>query len=391
MADILINIYALILWMTLFQALLFAILLIVRAIRESIYSDFILGGLVALLGLSTLPHLLGWLSIGILWNDYTFLPWNGLELAILPTAYLFLLSRLNSNWRLKGRDLTHYWLYFIYFFYHLIVGLQGKTYAKWWWFEVNNRYNVDAVFSVLNVLLFIFYIKQFLTTYKKYQVWSANRYSDLPPLSISWIRNFLIGYLAYAAIDISLTIMELYMGAQYDKMAWAYCATLILTYYISIYGLYNKPVAQVEFPIEPQLSEEKTEKMAVETEKMPYSAAEIADWRTRIEDYLTTQKTYLNPDLRLAELSQHFKINISTLSTLINICFDKNFNDFVNTYRIDLFKSKIDAGLLTQFTLLSLAYESGFNSKTTFNRAFKKHTGVSPSEFIAQKPVKSGE
>ena len=116
MADTLINIYALILLMTLLQAFLFAILLIIRAIRESIYSDFILSGLVILLGLSTLPHLLGWLSIGILWNDYTFLPWNGLELAILPTAYLFLLSRLNSNWRLKWGHLRHYWLYLIYFF-----------------------------------------------------------------------------------------------------------------------------------------------------------------------------------------------------------------------------------------------------------------------------------
>jgi AraC-like DNA-binding protein len=391
MADTLVNVYALILLMTLFQAFLFAILLIIRAIRENIYSNFILGGLIILLGLSTLPHLLGWLSIGILWNDYTFLPWNGLELAILPTAYLFLLSRLNSHWRLKPVHLKHYWLYIIYFFYHMIIGLQGKTYAKWWWFEVNNRYNLDAVFSVLNVLLFVFYVKQFLATYKTYQVWSANRYSDLPPLSISWIRNFLIGYLAYAAIDIGLTIMELCIGAQYDKMAWAYFSTLILTYYISIYGLYNKPIAQLEFPIETDLQTEKVENQGIEIVKMPYSDAEIADWRIRIEDYLATQKLYLNPDLRLAELSQHFKINISTLSTLINLCFDKNFNDFVNAYRIDLFKRKIEAGLLEQFTLLSLAYESGFNSKTTFNRAFKKHTGVSPSEFIAQKRVKSGE
>jgi hypothetical protein len=136
MADTVINIYALILLMTLFQALLFAILLIIRAIRENIYADFILSGLIFLLGLSTLPHLLGWLSIGVLWNDFTFLPWNGLELAILPTAYLFLLSRLNSNWRLKREHIKHYWLYLIYFFYHLIVGLQGKIYAKWWWFEV---------------------------------------------------------------------------------------------------------------------------------------------------------------------------------------------------------------------------------------------------------------
>jgi hypothetical protein len=104
MAENLINLYALMLLMTLFQALLFATILVFRAIRESIYSDYLLALLIALLGLSTLPHLLGWLSIGVLWNDFTFLPWNGLELAILPTVYLFLLSRLNSNWRFNWRD-----------------------------------------------------------------------------------------------------------------------------------------------------------------------------------------------------------------------------------------------------------------------------------------------
>jgi hypothetical protein len=222
MGKMILNGYALMLWMALFQAILFAILLLVRSYRQSKHSDLLLALLVLILGLSTIPHLFGWLGIAVLWNDWTFYPWNGLELAVLPTAFLFLQSRVNTQWRVSLKDLRLYCLYIVYFFYHLAVAVQGKEFAKWWWFEVNNRYNIDAVFSFCNVVLFAFHIRRFFKIYNAYQHWSANRYSNLPLLSINWIRSFLIAYFIFIAIDVGLTIMELSIGAQYDKMWWAY-------------------------------------------------------------------------------------------------------------------------------------------------------------------------
>jgi AraC-like DNA-binding protein len=69
------------------------------------------------------------------------------------------------------------------------------------------------------------------------------------------------------------------------------------------------------------------------------------------------------------------------LSYVINTGFQKNFNDFVNAYRVADFQKKVNDPKLSHYTLLALAYECGFNSKSTFNRAVKKATGQLPSTF----------
>lgn len=380
MADISLNLYAIILLVAIFQSFLFVVILAIRGFKQNNHTDFVLALLIFIMGLSNIPHLLGWLGIGVLWNELTFYPWNGLELAVLPTVFLLLQSRLNSQWRISFRDLKYYWLYIIYFAYHFIIAIQGKEFAKWWWFEVNNYYNIDAIFSFCNVVLFFFFLNRFFRIYSKFQAWSANYYSNLPPLSISWIRNFSISYFVFIVVDGSVTIMELLIGAQYDKMWWAYLANFILVYYISIYGLSNRPNKTLEFAIADLSPNEKE----IEEDKTPptFTNDEINQWKEQIQDYLEKNKPYLNPELRISEIAQHFSINVSHLSTLINLCFNQNFNELINAYRIQTFKQKISEGELQKFTIMSLAYDSGFNSKTTFNRSFKRYAGVSPSEYL---------
>jgi AraC-like DNA-binding protein len=69
------------------------------------------------------------------------------------------------------------------------------------------------------------------------------------------------------------------------------------------------------------------------------------------------------------------------LSAAINQAYGKNFNDFVNTYRVEAVKKMLNDESVQHLSLLGIAYECGFNSKSTFNRAFKKATGVAPSAY----------
>ena len=96
---------------------------------------------------------------------------------------------------------------------------------------------------------------------------------------------------------------------------------------------------------------------------------------------MTKEKPYLNPKLTLAELAQSLSIPTNHLSQIINQYEQINFHDFVNSYRVEEFIQNVqnDKG----FSLLGHAFDSGFNSKSTFNAAFKKCKSVTPSQYIA--------
>lgn len=93
---------------------------------------------------------------------------------------------------------------------------------------------------------------------------------------------------------------------------------------------------------------------------------------------------YLDSSLSLRSFAEQVKIHPNQLSWLLNESFGKNFNEFINHYRIETFKSLAKDPLNAHITIMGLAYDSGFNSKTAFNTYFKKETGLTPKQFINQ-------
>ena len=104
-------------------------------------------------------------------------------------------------------------------------------------------------------------------------------------------------------------------------------------------------------------------------------------WKDKVEHAITIEKMYRNPELTLTDLANHLGTNPSFLSKIINRSFSKNFNDYVNQYRVLEVKENLANPANAHLTIMSLAYDAGFNSKATFNRAFKKFTGDSPKSY----------
>ncbi|WP_345058535.1 helix-turn-helix domain-containing protein [Hymenobacter glaciei] len=102
-----------------------------------------------------------------------------------------------------------------------------------------------------------------------------------------------------------------------------------------------------------------------------------------VAGYMRQHKPYLNPSLTIHELATGLQLPPHVLSKVINEGFGQNFFDFVNAYRVDEFKQVMAAPQARQYTLLALALEVGFNSKTAFNRAFKKQTDQTPREYFS--------
>ncbi|GAB3004317.1 hypothetical protein GCM10027284_22650 [Cyclobacterium sediminis] len=100
--------------------------------------------------------------------------------------------------------------------------------------------------------------------------------------------------------------------------------------------------------------------------------------------FMDDEEGYLNPQLSLKSLSDKINVHPNKLSWLLNEHVGKNFNEYINTFRLEAFKHKALDKTYTHLTLLGLAYECGFNSKTVFNAFFKNNTGKTPSEWVRE-------
>ena len=96
------------------------------------------------------------------------------------------------------------------------------------------------------------------------------------------------------------------------------------------------------------------------------------------------EKLWLDPALNLSLLTKHTGIPSKTISAVLNQQLNKSFNEFINEYRIAAIKERLITSSDKNLTIAGLAYECGFNSQPTFQRAFKSILGESPREFIAK-------
>ncbi len=113
----------------------------------------------------------------------------------------------------------------------------------------------------------------------------------------------------------------------------------------------------------------------------------IASHSQRLTKYMLTEKPFFNEDLALPILAKQLDLPQAQLSQVINQNFKMNFYDFVNQYRVEESKKRLVSKDYDHLSILGIAFDCGFKSKSSFNRYFKKYTGVSPSEF-KKNPIK---
>ncbi|MEQ6123065.1 two-component regulator propeller domain-containing protein [Pseudotenacibaculum sp. MALMAid0570] len=104
-----------------------------------------------------------------------------------------------------------------------------------------------------------------------------------------------------------------------------------------------------------------------------------------LKQVMKKQKLYRNPTISLVSIAEELNISPGYLSKLINQITHGNFNDFINSFRVEEVKKKLKNPEFNNYSILSIGLESGFNSKSVFYTAFKKHTGFSPSEYKSNK------
>ena len=217
-----------------------------------------------------------------------------------------------------------------------------------------------------------------------------------------WINKFLIVFLAMLVLPIVFDIVTLFYPQlnSYVGSWWFYLLFAICMYYIAISGYSNHVVGIVPFQISvfnalPKLviedANQSITKVHIEEQinininfedSKTVISEETLKWKNAIENLLSVHEIYKNPELTLTDVAKKLETNVVIISKAINQNFKMNFNDFINYYRVENVKAAFFNNEHLKSTLLGIAFDSGFNSKATFNRAFKKHVGVSPKDYI---------
>jgi len=140
--------------------------------------------------------------------------------------------------------------------------------------------------------------------------------------------------------------------------------------------------------VKPTLFQE-PEKPKTKCRNSPLAKKDLKKYQTKLEHLMTSQQPYLDTQLSLQALSAMLDLKPAQLSQIINEGYQKNFFDFINAYRIQHFIELVPLAKHQHKTLLGIALEVGFNSKSTFNRAFKKEHQITPTAYIKQMELTS--
>ncbi len=356
-----------------FFSLLMWILFLIRGYREQRLSDKLLGWIMFILALELQDYTFGFAGINVLWNELNGFP-RGVSLLFGPIVYFYFRSQVNRNFRLQTTHLWHFLPYTVVFLYEFIFFVQGPEAVDY--LQSSTHFLVLGYFNrFLMIASYVYYLSRCMIIYKRYRHWSLNQFSNTELISFNWFRNFIYAMIFWLIFREVMNLIDSYLDLEFYQDWWWNLALVAVVYYIGLAGYSQNQPAKIQFELNPSPSENGIETSAPEGTE----SKGIAD---KLKTLMEEDRLYIQPDLNLQELAQHLKINAVQLSSIINQVFGKNFNEYINTYRIEEFIRLYSEDLDRRYRMLSIALDSGFNSKATFNRAFKKIKGASPKEFL---------
>ncbi|NQZ75163.1 MAG: helix-turn-helix domain-containing protein [Ekhidna sp.] len=366
-----------------FHAIIFAALILKNSIEENRRASHWLALFLLLGALYLCPFMLGyagWYGRDPYRAFMFFVPFNQLFL-IGPVFFFYVQTLLDKQLVYTKRDLLHFAPAIVYLIYSLVVFVTDILLLDAYYFYADEQdKDLDQWYQIAGVISMLAYLLLSLRYYQSYRKISLQEVSFADAIAFKWIRNFAVAF----SIILFLRIVFFFTNTDFwnfgDKF-WYYLVFSLLLLYISISGYSQTIKGSIKVylsPIkEPDQIEYKREKPM---DGIPEKSAK--EWRTKIIRMFEEEHIYKDPNLTLTDLAKRLHSNRSIISKVINQEFQLNFNDFVNERRAQAVMEKLKNGDHVKHTLLGIALDCGFNSKTTFNRAFKKHTGLTPHQFM---------
>lgn len=201
-------------------------------------------------------------------------------------------------------------------------------------------------------------------------------------INLNWLRVILFSFITLHYLIIPISRFYQHIPFNFNLDNFRNLAYLIFVYIISLWGFKQKQL--ITDPLPKQITP-KTEKEDEEKSNR-YKKSGLKDDQAdhhleKLIDYMNTSLVWKDPELSLAKISEDIEIPKHFISQVLNEKLKKNFYTFVNEYRTEYAKQLMVMPQYKNWTIISIAFECGFNSKTAFNIFFKKHTNMTPTEY----------
>jgi AraC-like DNA-binding protein len=295
----------------------------------------------------------------------------------MPLVYFYIKRVCFKNVDIEFAIFKHI-LLFIAYWLALLSQFVWLSKAQQVQFLQNTHEPLFVVFSAMGELQYFFYIYlmfRALSTYK--QNYQAS-FSSYETTAYKWLFQLTCISLCAHLIALFKDVAVYFAPSHYVLTAHFIVSLTVLSVicWLVLKALYHPSITR-GVSTEATLSEKKKPK-TTSTQSLNQETQKKIDV---LEHYMQTNEPYLDPDLSIETLANSINENAKELSGLINQHIGKNFFSYVNAYRIEKAKLLLSEPTQKKRSVLVVLYEVGFNSKSSFNTAFKKHTGQTPSSY----------
>ncbi|MEO0895054.1 MAG: helix-turn-helix transcriptional regulator [Bacteroidota bacterium] len=298
-----------------------------------------------------------------------------------PLLFFYVKSYLDPDFRLGKKDWIHFLPVAIQFICSNFVRTQNffwdgsKESLSWlgyWGYSIWMNY--PTIYLIASILI-IFYSSQALSLFK-----TPPTYIIFDEKRVTWIRRILLAFIVYFSIVFVLFLADLLVvdiSASEFGNYFYFTSTLYFPFFIGLAGL-TYWLGLSGFARKDELPFKRKTSLSKEEEDQLKGIA------SRLDHLMESEKAFTDPDLSLSSLAEKLDIKSYLLTKCLKEIYGKKFNDYINGLRIEEVKNLLRKPESQNFTLLSLALDAGFNSKSSFNRSVKKLLGISPSELREQ-------
>lgn len=299
----------------------------------------------------------------------------------LPTFYLYVLSVCYADFKLRPKHLLHSVAFLI-----ANLVLLPRFYAVGAGAKIgflqnsSNRPEVQFNHILIHIQVALYLVAAFMVLRKAKKLYLEN-YAGASIESLRWLFQFTLALSAFYFIAL---LKNVFKFTEYPAISeWLKTGLILFELIIIFWYLYkalNHPnlfrnIDSKLKLVQQLISEEKRSKPLVAAEH------EYNEELLKLRQYMAEEKPFLDPALTIQEVARQIRIPVRDLSVLINHQLGQHFYDFVNAYRIEAAMDLLKDAARSKATVLEILYEVGFNSKSSFNTAFKKHTGQTPTDY----------